>query len=145
LIYAQRSNAAAAVELKYLIPEPDGSSGAGFCPELPGMDEFSVGRPYYSYPVHSLYVDSDDLTLYWRTINGTKNRFKLRLRYYSLNADSPVFYESLHNEAIDNGLSSASPPDLSTRCAHRFLPGIRPTLPHRMHDMMARTNSGTVG
>ena len=57
------------------------------------MDAFSVGRPNSSYPVHSLYLDSDDLKLYWRTINGDKNRFKLRLRYYSTNEDSPVFFE----------------------------------------------------
>jgi SPX domain protein involved in polyphosphate accumulation len=57
------------------------------------MDEFSVGRPDYSYPVHSLYLDSDDLKLYWRTINGDKNRFKLRLRYYSVHPGTPVFFE----------------------------------------------------
>jgi len=57
------------------------------------MDEYSVGKPNYSYPVHSLYLDSDNLEIYWRTVNGDKNRFKLRLRYYSDHPDTPVFFE----------------------------------------------------
>jgi hypothetical protein len=40
-----------------------------------------------------LYLDSDKLTLYRNTINGDKNRYKLRLRYYEDRADAPVFFE----------------------------------------------------
>jgi hypothetical protein len=57
------------------------------------VDENGVGKPDYSYPVHSLYVDSDDLDLYQQTINGTKNRFKLRLRFYDDKPESPIFFE----------------------------------------------------
>src|SRR6058998_1280480 len=80
-------------ELKYLIPEETALLVRDFVRSYLEMDEFSVGRPNYSYPVHSLYLDSDDLKLYWRTINGDKNRFKLRLRYYSATDDAPVFFE----------------------------------------------------
>src|SRR5438094_10609664 len=80
-------------ELKYLIPEETALLVRDFVRSYLGMDEFSVGRPNYSYAVHSLYIDSDDLRLYWRTINGDKNRYKLRLRYYSTSPDSPVFCE----------------------------------------------------
>src|SRR5262249_55670875 len=80
-------------ELKYLIPEQTALQVRDFVRSYLEMDEFSVGRPNYSYPVHSLYLDSDDLRLYWRTINGDKNRYKLRLRYYSLSPESPVFFE----------------------------------------------------
>src|SRR5580765_1353344 len=80
-------------ELKYLIRESTALQVRDFVRSYLAMDEFSVGRPNYSYPVHSLYLDSDDLKLYWRTINGDKNRFKLRLRYYSVNPESPVFFE----------------------------------------------------
>src|SRR6266571_5028038 len=80
-------------ELKYLIPEATALLVRDFVRSYLAMDEFSVGRPNYSYTVHSLYLDSDDLKLYWRTINGDKNRFKLRLRYYSVNQESPVFFE----------------------------------------------------
>src|SRR6185436_14160722 len=80
-------------ELKYLITESTAERVRDFVRCYLGIDEFGVGRPNYSYPVHSLYLDSDSLELYWRTINGDKNRFKLRLRYYSDHADSPVFFE----------------------------------------------------
>src|SRR6266851_9666001 len=80
-------------ELKYLVPEATALQVRDFVRSYLEMDEFSVGRPNYSYPVHSLYVDSDDLKLYWRTINGDKNRFKLRLRDYSISPDTPVFFE----------------------------------------------------
>src|SRR5881394_1006632 len=65
-------------ELKYLIPEPTALQVRDFVRSYLEMDEFSVGRPNYSYPVHSLYIDSDDLRLYWRTINGDKNLLKQR-------------------------------------------------------------------
>ena len=80
-------------ELKYLINESTAERVRDFVRCYLSLDEFSAGRPNYSYPVHSLYLDSDRLEIYWRTINGDKNRFKLRLRYYSDHADSPVFFE----------------------------------------------------
>lgn len=46
-----------------------------------------------AYPVHSLYLDSRDLRLYQATINGDRNRYKLRVRYYSQDPDAPLFVE----------------------------------------------------
>lgn len=80
-------------ELKYLITEETALRVRDFVRSYLNLDEFGVGQPNYSYPVHSLYLDNDDLTIYWRTINGDKNRYKLRLRYYSTNPDTPVFFE----------------------------------------------------
>ncbi len=80
-------------ELKYFISETTAGRVRDFVRCYLGMDEFSVGKPNFSYPVHSLYLDSDNLEIYWRTINGDKNRFKLRLRYYSDHPDTPVFFE----------------------------------------------------
>ena len=80
-------------ELKYLITESTSERVRDFVRCYLSMDEYSVGKPNYSYPVHSLYLDSDNLEIYWRTINGDKNRFKLRLRYYSDHPDTPVFFE----------------------------------------------------
>jgi SPX domain protein involved in polyphosphate accumulation len=57
------------------------------------LDEFGVGRPESAYPVHSIYLDSDDLETHNDFLNGTKNRYKLRLRYYDANVGSPVFME----------------------------------------------------
>jgi len=80
-------------ELKYLISEGTALRVREFVQCHLDFDEYSVGKPNYSYPVHSLYLDSDDLKTYWDTINGDKNRFKLRLRFYSTNAEAPVFFE----------------------------------------------------
>jgi len=80
-------------ELKYLVSEETALMVRDFVRSYLDFDEYSVGKPNYSYPVHSLYLDSDDLQLYWETINGNKNRYKLRLRYYSTHPDAPVFFE----------------------------------------------------
>ena len=80
-------------ELKYLITEETALLVRDFVRSYLEFDEYSVGKPNYSYPVHSLYIDSDRMKLYWDTINGNKNRYKLRLRYYSTHPDSPVFFE----------------------------------------------------
>ena len=80
-------------ELKYLIQESTAERVRDFVRCYLNMDENSVGKPDYSYPVHSLYLDSDSLEIYWRTVNGDKNRFKLRLRFYSDHPDTPIFFE----------------------------------------------------
>ena len=56
-------------------------------------DEYSRQCPDHAYPIHSLYLDSEDLRLYWDVINGVKNRSKLRLRFYDDDPESPVFFE----------------------------------------------------
>ncbi|MCL5096235.1 MAG: polyphosphate polymerase domain-containing protein [Candidatus Omnitrophica bacterium] len=80
-------------ELKYLINEGTARAIQDFVRAYLEIDEFGESMPGFSYPVHSLYLDSDDLKLYQSTINGTKNRFKLRLRYYDEGPESPVFFE----------------------------------------------------
>jgi hypothetical protein len=80
-------------EQKYIITEETALQVREFVRSYLELDENGVGKPNYSYPVHSLYLDSDDLKLYWSTINGDKNRFKLRLRFYNDNPDTPVFFE----------------------------------------------------
>ena len=80
-------------EQKYIISERTALQIREFVRSYLELDENGVGKPNYSYPVHSLYLDSDQLTLYWRTINGDKNRYKLRLRFYNSHPDTPVFFE----------------------------------------------------
>src|SRR5436190_22945545 len=80
-------------ELKYLVTEETALLVREFVKSYLDFDEYGVGKPNYSYPVHSLYLDSDDLKLYWATINGNKNRFKLRIRFYNNNPETPVFFE----------------------------------------------------
>jgi hypothetical protein len=80
-------------ELKYLVPERIALQVRDFVAAYLELDEFGATLPNFSYPVHSLYLDTDDLHIYRTTINGDKNRFKLRLRYYEDRADAPVFFE----------------------------------------------------
>ncbi|MDB6030256.1 MAG: hypothetical protein JWM16_594 [Verrucomicrobiales bacterium] len=80
-------------ELKYMIDDATALGVRDFVSTRLELDEFSVGKPNFSYPVHSLYLDSDDLHLFQSTVNSEKNRYKLRLRYYSDKPGSPVFFE----------------------------------------------------
>lgn len=85
-------------ELKYLVKEETALRIRDFLQTYIHMgyidvDEYSVGKPNLSYAVHSLYLDNNELFTYRATINGDKNRFKLRIRYYDDAPGSPVFFE----------------------------------------------------
>lgn len=97
----------------------------GFVSSFLKLDSFGLNQPYFSYPIHSLYLDSPHLGFYWETINGNKNRFKLRLRYYDNLPGSPVFFEikrrqndailkqrgAVKREAVALAMAGAMPPD----------------------------------
>jgi hypothetical protein len=80
-------------ELKYLIREEMTGPMRDFISAYLEPDDFAVEQPSLSYPVHSIYIDSDDLKTHQAVVAGHKNRFKLRLRYYDDNPDTPVFFE----------------------------------------------------
>src|ERR1043165_2546469 len=80
-------------EQKYIISEELALQVRDFVRCYLELDENGIGKPNYSSPFPRLYLDSDDLRLYWSTINGDKNRYKLRLRFYNNNPDTPVFFE----------------------------------------------------
>ena len=80
-------------ELKYIIKEDVARSVRDFVGGYLEIDEYGATQPNFSYPVNSLYLDSDQLTLYQSTINGDKNRYKLRLRFYDNRRDAPVYFE----------------------------------------------------
>src|SRR6185369_4335527 len=77
----------------YLIKEGQTSGIRDFISSYLELDDYGVGRPNFAYPVHSIYFDSDGLRTHHDTVNGTKNRFKLRLRYYDDKPNTPVFFE----------------------------------------------------
>lgn len=56
-------------------------------------DRFAQGQPGYRYPLSSLYLDSPDLDLYQTTIEAHRNRYKLRVRSYSDDPSSKVYFE----------------------------------------------------
>jgi hypothetical protein len=80
-------------ELKYFIPERITGAVRDFVRAYLELDENSQGRPDNSYPIHSIYLDSDSLSTYWETVRGAKNRYKLRMRYYDDRPDSPIYLE----------------------------------------------------
>ncbi|MGB9601404.1 MAG: VTC domain-containing protein [Verrucomicrobiia bacterium] len=80
-------------ELKYLINEETALQIRDFVQCYLNIDEYSISQPNLSYHVHSIYLDNDYLQTYWETINGQKNRFKLRMRFYSTKPGAPIFFE----------------------------------------------------
>ncbi len=83
-------------ELKYVVSEESALQIRDYARCHLASDEHSVGKPNFSYPVHSLYLDSDGLLTYWNTIHGDRNRFKLRIRFYGEDPETPVFLEVKH-------------------------------------------------
>lgn len=80
-------------ELKYMISESKALLVRDFVNSYLEIDEYCASRPNLSYPIHSIYLDSNNLVTYQQTVNGTKNRFKMRLRFYDDHPDTPVFFE----------------------------------------------------
>lgn len=80
-------------ERKYFITERQALEVRNFVNCYLEPDGYSAVRPEHSYPVHSLYLDSDGLTTYWATVHCEMERFKLRLRYYDEDPNTPVFFE----------------------------------------------------
>mgnify|MGYP001614233598 CR=1 FL=1 len=85
-------------ELKYIVPHETTLKARNFVRAYLEPDEHAQGKPDCSYAIHSLYLDSPRLSFFWHTVNGNKNRFKLRLRYYDDTPGSPVFFEIKRRE-----------------------------------------------
>ena len=111
------------LELKYQISEEMALAVRDFIGSYLEADEFGATRANFSYPVHSLYLDSPDLATYRHTINGNKNRFKLRIRFYENRPNAPVYFEikrrmnnailkqrgAIRREAVDRVLGGQLP------------------------------------
>lgn len=81
-------------ELKFRVDEPTARAISDAVDRRLEPDPFGIGQPDGAYPIHSLYLDSPQLDLYQATVNGDRNRFKLRLRFYNDDLASPVFLET---------------------------------------------------
>ncbi|MBL9189801.1 MAG: polyphosphate polymerase domain-containing protein [Opitutaceae bacterium] len=79
-------------ELKYLVSEERAQAIRRFVACHLKPDDYAATQPGNSYPVHSLYLDSPDLTTYQAVQTGEKNRYKLRIRHYT-GEDQAVFFE----------------------------------------------------
>ena len=80
-------------EIKYMIREEQALAVRAYLASYLEPDEFAAGKTDNSYTVHTLYLDSDDLWTFRAAYDGMRNRFKLRIRYYDENPESPVFFE----------------------------------------------------
>ncbi|MCA9265160.1 MAG: polyphosphate polymerase domain-containing protein [Planctomycetales bacterium] len=82
---------AARYEFKYVVDEATAKKVREFVLLYLEPDEFTKGHEGIGYAVHSLYLDSPDLKTWQAVIQGEKNRYKLRLRFYD--NTGPVFLE----------------------------------------------------
>jgi len=125
-------------ERKYFLTERQAFQVREFVSGYLHPDEFSVGQPNYSYMVHSLYLDSDELATYWATVHCEKKRFKLRVRYYDDDPESPLFFEikRRENECIlkQRGAVQRSAGDLLLAGQ---LPGPEHLITHNPHHLAA--------
>jgi len=80
-------------ELKYRLTESRARAVAGFVSDYLPVDRYSKLQRDGHYPIVSLYLDSKDLQLCRESLDGRKNRFKLRIRSYTDEPDYPVFFE----------------------------------------------------
>jgi hypothetical protein len=78
-------------EIKYLIPESLTGEIRDYVRAYLDLDRFA--GPDFSYDIHNIYLDSNELDTYEATLKGLKDRFKLRVRYYDDSVGSPVFVE----------------------------------------------------
>ena len=80
-------------EMKYLISESKAAGMKEFMKPYIPMDKYCKLQRGGDYPIVSLYLDSENLRLCRESLEGHKNRFKLRIRSYTDEPDYPCFFE----------------------------------------------------
>jgi SPX domain protein involved in polyphosphate accumulation len=80
-------------ELKYLVNAAIVPRIRNFIRQHLALDEYCRPELGNAYAIHSLYLDSPSLSLCEATLQGHKNRFKLRIRFYDEVDTNPVYFE----------------------------------------------------
>ncbi|MHC4575120.1 MAG: VTC domain-containing protein [Planctomycetota bacterium] len=80
-------------ELKYRISESKARAIERFIKPYLHLDHYCKLQPAGAYPIVTLYLDSVDMRLCRQTLEGNKNRFKLRIRSYTNDVNYPRFFE----------------------------------------------------
>ena len=111
---------AARFEYKYFVSEVQAVQVRKFVECYLPPDKYTVGRQGIGYPVHSLYFDSPDRMTCWATVEGHKNRFKIRVRFYDDRPESPLFLEIKRR---DNQVIQKQRAAVKRSCADRLLAG----------------------
>jgi hypothetical protein len=109
-------------ELKYFLTPSQAVEVREIVRSFLDPDEFSAEREELSYPVHSIYLDSEELATYWATVHCEKQRFKLRVRFYDDEPDSPVFLEikRRYNETIRKERAAVRRSEIAALMAGEF-------------------------
>ena len=109
-------------ERKYVVSESTALAIRRFVTSYLELDEHMNGNGPTGYRLFSLYFDSPQLALYRHSMEGLKNRYKLRIRFYDQAADSPAFLE-IKKRTTDtiHKLRAA----VSKRAAEKLLGGAR--------------------
>jgi SPX domain protein involved in polyphosphate accumulation len=112
-------------ELKYRVPEHVAVAIRSYIKSFLQPDPYTARQPSGQYPISSLYLDSQHLQLFQETIVDKCNRFKLRIRGYDDDPNSPVFFEikrklnrivyksraKVHKSQVESILSGSYIPD----------------------------------
>jgi len=109
-------------EMKYLISESTAAGMKQFMKSYIPMDRYCKLHRGGDYPIVSLYLDSENLRLCRESLEGHKNRFKLRIRSYTDEPDYPCFFEIKRRITTVIMKSRA-------RVMHRDVPGLLQGLP----------------
>src|SRR6056297_1246981 len=117
-------------ELKYRINESLAREIRFFVEAYLDCDPNGISKPKRSYVVKSLYLDSPELYTYNRTVNGDRNRYKLRLRYYD-SEDSPIFFEIKQRR---NRVIQKKRARVRRDAVQHLLDGHAPAKHHLVHD-----------
>lgn len=80
-------------EFKYVVDDRTAREIRRFVLAYLEPDAYTDPHADRGYEVHSLYLDSRDLRLCQATLDGLKNRFKLRVRFYDECDASPAYCE----------------------------------------------------
>ena len=78
-------------EFKYVVTEEQARQIREYVLLHLEPDYFTAGKEGIGYAVHSLYLDGSSFQTCFAVVQGQKNRFKLRLRFYD--EEGPVFFE----------------------------------------------------
>jgi len=109
-------------ERKYVVTEAIALAIRRFATTYLDPDLYMAGKGPTGYRVYSLYFDTLGFALYRQTMEGHKNRYKLRIRFYDEIASSPAFLEIKRRttETIHKLRAAVSKP-----AAERLLGGAR--------------------
>ena len=114
-------------EMKYVISESKAAAIVQFIEPYLKLDLYCRSQPSGSYPIVSLYLDSDNFQLCRESLGGLLTRFKLRIRSYSDDLDYPRFLEIKRraNTVIIKSRARIMPNDVSALLSGQYIPPLQ--------------------